>query len=64
MAACQLDGEIILRYTSYALPAGEASVLEDRCLDGRKEFYRAFGVPKNSSVGAANILKAADCHCN
>ncbi|MDT9341671.1 bleomycin hydrolase, partial [Trichodesmium erythraeum 21-75] len=31
MAACLRDGEIILRYVTYALLAGDASVLNDRC---------------------------------
>ena len=30
MAACLRDGEIILRYVSYALLSGDSSVLEDR----------------------------------
>jgi len=59
MAACLRDGEIILRYVSYALLAGDASVLEDRCLNGLKETYIALGVPTNSSVRAINIMKAA-----
>ena len=37
MAACLRDGEIVLRYISYALLAGDASVLDDRCLNGLKE---------------------------
>lgn len=59
MAACLRDGEIILRYISYALLAGDPSVLEDRCLNGLKETYIALGVPTNSSVRAVNIMKAA-----
>jgi len=59
MAACLRDGEIILRYVSYAILAGDASVLEDRCLNGLKETYIALGVPTNSSVRAVNIMKAA-----
>jgi len=59
MAACLRDGEIILRYVSYALLAGDASVLEDRCLNGLKETYIALGVPTNSSVRSVNIMKAA-----
>nr|ARW68664.1 phycoerythrin subunit b [Palisada sp.] len=59
MAACLRDGEIILRYVSYALLAGDASVLEDRCLNGLKETYIALGVPTNSTVRAVNIMKAA-----
>ena len=37
MAACLRDGEIVLRYISYALLAGDASVLDDRCLNGLKD---------------------------
>nr|YP_009295363.1 phycoerythrin beta subunit [Dasya binghamiae]AOH77375.1 phycoerythrin beta subunit [Dasya binghamiae] len=59
MAACLRDGEIILRYISYALLAGDASVLEDRCLNGLKETYIALGVPTNSTVRAVAIMKAA-----
>ena len=59
MAACLRDGEIILRYVSYALLAGDGSVLEDRCLNGLKETYIALGVPTNSSIRAVNIMKAA-----
>ena len=59
MAACLRDGEIILRYVSYALLAGDASVLEDRCLNGLKETYIALGVPTNSSNRAVAIMKAA-----
>nr|YP_009511621.1 phycoerythrin subunit b [Melanthalia intermedia]AXI97498.1 phycoerythrin subunit b [Melanthalia intermedia] len=59
MAACLRDGEIILRYISYALLAGDPSVLEDRCLNGLKETYIALGVPTNSSTRAVSIMKAA-----
>nr|QCI06386.1 gerythrin subunit b [Dictyurus purpurascens] len=59
MAACLRDGEIILRYISYALLAGDASVLEDRCLNGLKETYIALGVPANSSARAVSIMKAS-----
>ncbi len=59
MAACLRDGEIILRYVSYALLAGDSSVLDDRCLNGLKETYLALGVPSNSSVRTATIMKAA-----
>ena len=44
MAACLRDGEIVLRYVSYALLAGDASVLQDRCLNGLRETYAALGV--------------------
>ncbi|NEO32849.1 MAG: bleomycin hydrolase [Symploca sp. SIO3C6] len=58
MAACLRDGEIILRYVSYALLAGDASVLDDRCLNGLKETYSALGVPATSTARAVQIMKA------
>ncbi len=65
MAACLRDGEIILRYITYALLAGDASVLEDRCLNGLKETYTALGVPLQSTGRAVGIMKAASlAHIN
>ena len=58
MAACLRDGEIILRYVTYALLAGDASVLDDRCLNGLKETYAALGVPATSTARAVQIMKA------
>jgi phycoerythrin beta chain len=58
MAACLRDGEIILRYVAYALLAGDASVLDDRCLNGLKETYAALGVPTTSTIRAVQIMKA------
>ncbi len=65
MAACLRDGEIVLRYITYALLAGDASVLDDRCLNGLKETYAALGVPTTSSVRAVQIMKASSlAHIN
>jgi len=58
MAACLRDGEIILRYVAYALLSGDASVLDDRCLNGLKETYTALGVPLQSAGRAVAIMKA------
>ena len=59
MAACLRDGEIVLRYISYALLTGDSSVLDDRCLNGLKETYAALGVPTENTARAVNIMKAA-----
>ena len=59
MAACLRDGEIILRYVTFAILAGDASVLDDRCLNGLKETYAALGVPTTSASRAVGIMKAA-----
>ncbi|MFN6569324.1 bleomycin hydrolase [Dendronalium sp. ChiSLP03b] len=65
MAACLRDGEILLRYVTYALLSGDASVLDDRALNGLKETYAALGVPTTSSVRAVQIMKASSlAHIN
>ncbi|BDA72146.1 Phycobilisome protein [Rivularia sp. IAM M-261] len=58
MAACLRDAEIILRYVTYALLAGDSSVLDDRCLNGLKETYTALGVPTSSTIRLVQIMKA------
>ncbi|MBW4613330.1 MAG: bleomycin hydrolase [Desmonostoc vinosum HA7617-LM4] len=65
MAACLRDGEILLRYITYALLSGDASVLDDRALNGLKETYAALGVPTTSTVRAVQIMKASSlAHIN
>lgn len=60
MAACLRDMEIVLRYVSYAVIAGDSSVLDDRCLNGLRETYVALGVPGSSvAVGIKNMKDAA-----
>jgi phycocyanin beta chain len=59
MAACLRDMEIILRYVSYATFAGDASVLDDRCLNGLRETYSALGVPGASVAAGVQKMKEA-----
>ncbi|MBD2356255.1 phycocyanin subunit beta [Tolypothrix sp. FACHB-123] len=60
MAACLRDMEIILRYVTYAIFAGDASILDDRCLNGLKETYLALGTPGSSvAVGVSKMKDAA-----
>lgn len=60
MAACLRDMEIILRYITYATFAGDASVLEDRCLNGLRETYLALGTPGTSvAVGVQKMKEIA-----
>lgn len=60
MAACLRDMEIILRYVTYAFFAGDASVLDDRCLNGLRETYLALGTPGASvAVGVQKMKEAA-----
>ncbi|MDX2216976.1 MAG: phycocyanin subunit beta [Oculatellaceae cyanobacterium bins.114] len=59
MAACLRDMEIILRYVTYAIFAGDASVLNDRCLNGLRETYLALGVPGGSVATGVQKMKEA-----
>lgn len=59
MAACLRDMEIILRYVTYATFTGDASVLEDRCLNGLRETYVALGVPGASTAAGVQKMKEA-----
>jgi phycocyanin beta chain len=60
MAACLRDMEIILRYVTYAIFSGDASILDDRCLNGLRETYLALGTPGASvAVGVQKMKEAA-----
>jgi phycocyanin beta chain len=59
MAACLRDMEIILRYVTYAIYTGDASVLNDRCLNGLRETYVALGVPGASVAAGVRSMGAA-----
>jgi phycocyanin beta chain len=59
MAACLRDMEIILRYVTYAIYAGDSSILDDRCLNGLKETYLALGTPGASVAVGVNKMKDA-----
>ena len=59
MAACLRDMEIILRYVTYAIFAGDASVLDDRCLNGLRETYVALGTPGSSVAAGVEKMKEA-----
>lgn len=59
MAACLRDMEIILRYVTYAVFAGDPSVLDDRCLNGLRETYLALGTPGASVATGVQKMKEA-----
>lgn len=59
MAACLRDMDIILRYVTYAIFTGDATVLDDRCLNGLRETYLALGVPGGSVAESVNKMKDA-----
>lgn len=57
LAACLRDLEIILRYITYALFIGDASVLEERCLNGLSEIYQALDISTDSAVSGFRIME-------
>ena len=60
MAACLRDIESVFRYVTYATFTGDASVLEDRCLNGLRETYLSLGVSGASvSEGVRKMKDAA-----
>jgi len=56
-AACLRDLSYFLRYATYAMLAGDASILDERVLNGLKETYTALGVPIDRVVEALNAMK-------
>jgi phycocyanin beta chain len=59
VSACMRDLDIILRYVTYAVFLGDASVLDDRCLNGLRETYVALGVPTASMASGISKMKEA-----
>lgn len=59
VSACMRDMDIILRYVTYAVFLGDASVLDDRCLNGLRETYLALGVPTSSMANSILKMKEA-----
>ncbi|MEN9217716.1 MAG: allophycocyanin subunit beta [Gloeomargarita sp. DG_2_bins_126] len=56
-AACLRDLSYFLRYATYAMLAGDSSILDERVLNGLKETYTALGVPIDRVVEALNAMK-------
>ncbi|MGF1515251.1 MAG: allophycocyanin subunit beta [Elainellaceae cyanobacterium] len=57
-AACLRDMDYYLRYASYALVAGNTTVLDERVLQGLRETYNSLGVPIGPTVVGIQILKS------
>ena len=49
-AACIRDMDYFLRYATYAMLAGDPSILDERVLNGLKETYNSLGVPVGNTV--------------
>jgi allophycocyanin beta subunit len=56
-AACIRDLDYYLRYATYAMLAGDPSILDERVLNGLKETYNSLGVPIASTVQAIQAMK-------
>ncbi|UBF24298.1 allophycocyanin subunit beta [Kovacikia minuta CCNUW1] len=56
-AACIRDLEYFLRYATYAMLAGDASILDERILNGLRETYNSLGVPVGATIRAVQALK-------
>jgi allophycocyanin beta subunit len=56
-AACIRDLDYYLRYATYAMLAGDPSILDERVLNGLKETYSSLGVPVSSTVQAIQAIK-------
>lgn len=58
-AACIRDLGFILRYVTYSVLAGDASVMDDRCLNGLRETYQALGTPGGTVASGIGKMKDA-----
>jgi Phycobilisome protein len=58
-AACIRDLGFILRYVTYSILAGDASVMDDRCLNGLRETYQALGTPGDAVASGIQKMKEA-----
>jgi phycoerythrocyanin beta chain len=58
-AACIRDLGFILRYVTYSVLAGDASIMDDRCLNGLRETYQALGTPGDAVASGIQKMKDA-----
>jgi allophycocyanin beta subunit len=56
-AACIRDLDYYLRYATYAMLAGDPSIIDERVLNGLKETYSSLGVPVSTTVQAIQAMK-------
>jgi phycoerythrocyanin beta chain len=58
-AACIRDLGFVLRYVTYAVATGDASALDERCLNGLRETYAALGTPGATVASGIHKIKDA-----
>ncbi|NJL01289.1 MAG: allophycocyanin subunit beta [Spirulinaceae cyanobacterium SM2_1_0] len=56
-AACLRDLTYFLRYSTYAMLAADASIIDERILNGLKDTYAALGVPIEPTMQAIQSMK-------
>lgn len=56
-AACLRDMDYYLRYASYAMVAGDTTILDERVLQGLRETYNSLDVPIAPTVRGIQIMK-------
>jgi phycobilisome core component len=61
LSACLRDMDYFLRYASYALMAGDFTILNERVLNGLDDTYKSLGVPTGPTVRGIALL--ADVLC-
>jgi len=61
-AACLRDLTYFLRYATYAMLAADASILDERVLNGLRETYLSLGVPIEPTIQAIQAMKEVVTH--
>jgi phycobilisome core component len=61
LSACLRDMDYFLRYASYALIAGDATILNERVLNGLDDTYKSLGVPTGPTVRSIALLADVVC---
>jgi phycobilisome core component len=56
LAACLRDMDYFLRYVSYAIVAGDSTILNERVLNGLDDTYKSLGVPTGPTVRSIVLL--------
>lgn len=56
LSACLRDMDYFLRYASYALVAGDSTILNERVLNGLDDTYKSLGVPTGPTVRSIVLL--------
>ncbi|MBM5790159.1 MAG: allophycocyanin subunit beta [Cyanobacteria bacterium M_surface_10_m1_298] len=60
-AACLRDMDYFLRYASYALVAGDSTILNERVLNGLDDTYKSLGVPTGPTVRSIALMADVVC---